>query len=382
MKMYKGSKCTKFISLITTLALVSSILLSTILVDSTPVRAEADSSQSSQTSLDELQRIYSSQSTPDERIQYMNAINQSNINIDQTTISEFELCEATDQRKGLLPNQEGSMVGKYIQVIKDLSKKDTSELSNAGFTEDRIQSIKNASDNFPDIASTDISSLTPIQTAALASTSANVKVEVHLDGMYYNMMYCGNKYATQVYIISEFHWNKQPFFNMTDTFVNSWKSGSTFELLLTIDGVDIYDVGTGKLIKEVNHSNEAYNSAPHGSLNGEEFSFPLSDGTRLCHEFPKSGYSMNVLVSSSNVPMFSYYVVYSHTYISIQPDISIGEDGSLSYGLGYSLASEQTPKRALFLYSEYIKGNYGPYQPHPDPGPGNKGGGGEGKRSD
>lgn len=309
-----------------------------------------------------ISRIYSSQSSQNEKIAFINSKLESNSSsISTTTINEFALCQAIDKKNGILPNQIGSKVGQYIQRIKELSKKDSTSLQSMGITPNRIQAIRIASS---ELLNTDAknnistSSLTPSEILELSLSSATCTLFKSLDGYFYDQSYDGNKFKTQVYVTTGWKWNQSPLIGITDGFANAWSSATNLQLYKTFDGASYYDEDTDNYIEDTDYSSNAFNNRA-GQLNGESFNFDMStmynsDGNRLYYEYAKSGYSMNILVSTDfYVGSLSYNSEYTHSLSPISPSISIGVGGGISLSYTYSVTSSQVQNTYFIQKSDY-----------------------------
>ncbi|WP_234122591.1 hypothetical protein [Clostridium hydrogenum] len=312
---------------------------------------------------DLVSKIYSSQSSQSEKINFIESrLNSNSKTVSKTTFNEFDMCKAEDASKGLLPNEKGSKVGLYIQRMRDLSKQSDSSLLSMGIEKNRIQAIHIAGEDLDSISSQNISSLANLissQISALSLSSATCTVYASLDGYFYDEPYMGKTFKTQVYVTSGWNWNQAPLIGDDDAFANAWASATKLQLYKTEDGATYYDSDSNQYVSETDHSSEAFSRAG-GNLSGEYFSF---DGSTLygsnqykqgLYKYPKTGYSMNVLVSTDfYVGSLTYHSEYTHSLSPITPSISIGIDGGISLGFAYGAVSSPIPKTYMWTKSDY-----------------------------
>lgn len=97
----------------------------------------------------DLEKLYSSESSPEERAEFIKSrLDSGDDNVISTTVNELDLYKSVDKSKGISPNQDGSKVKAYLERIKELSTKDRAELQAMGFSDTRIDAIKSAENTY------------------------------------------------------------------------------------------------------------------------------------------------------------------------------------------------------------------------------------------
>ncbi|MEG1482931.1 MAG: hypothetical protein RSA57_03935 [Cetobacterium sp.] len=297
----------------------------------------------------DLERIFSNESTAEEKRQFIETtINSPDSNISIETYNEFELCVIDDNQNKILLNQQGSKANNYLQRIKELSHLDISELRSLGFSEERINAIR----SFENLTRTrDINVLNPVAILTATRASATCTVYSNLAGYRYDHTYANKSYKTLAYVSNGWEWSSCPVFGYKDSFAAGWSSSTNLQLLFVNSGAEYYGYSSNKLYGEDNYSTQSWNDRP-GNLNGMYFKFPLSKSSTnsdIVDLYAKTGYSMNVLMSTDYyVSSFTHNVKYSHSSLNLVPTLTIGSNGLITPTGAFALASTDYPLTKIF----------------------------------
>ncbi len=325
------------------------ILFSAILgLSLTAQTSKASAASPSTLSSSELEKLFSSESTAEERSNYIDSLwSSDDPNITRYTVNEFDLCKSSDEANGLSPNEDGSLVKSYIEKIQELSKKEISELKEMGLDDNRINAIK---EQAPLINMNRDNSKVSLHTELAArSTGATCSVITYPAGYLYDQTYQGTKYKTVAHISNSWRWDACPMFGYTDAFITTWTAATNLQLAGTTCGAEYHSLPGQSYLYETSYSAEAWNNRTE-NLNGTSFKFPMakSDGNRFT-EFAKTGYALNTIVSTDfYVGSYTSSIAYAHSHSTLDPSFSIDASGSVDLGFAYEKVS------TLYSHSKYV----------------------------